>query len=63
MKYNTKFLISNMHSIQYSIQGCAFHRDMHANECNEVFIIHYHNSVVSPFTQSTKELAVRMHLF
>ena len=27
-------------------------RDMHANECNKVFIIHYHNSVVSLLTQS-----------
>ena len=26
-------------------------RDMHANECNKVFIIHYHNSVVSLLTQ------------
>ena len=27
-------------------------RDMHANECNKVFIIHYHNSVVSLLTKS-----------
>ena len=27
-------------------------RDMHANKCNKVFIIHYHNSVVSLLTQS-----------
>ena len=27
-------------------------RNMHANECNKVFIIHYHNSVVSLLTQS-----------
>ena len=26
--------------------------DMHANECNKTFIIHYHSSVVSLLTQS-----------
>ena len=29
-------------------------RDMHANECNKMFIIHYHNSVVSQLTQTTE---------
>ena len=28
--------------------------DMHANECNKMFIVHYHNSVVSLLTQSTE---------
>ena len=29
-------------------------RDMHANECNKIFIIHYHNSVASQLTQTTE---------
>ena len=34
--------------------------DMHANECNKVFIIHYHNSIVSLLTRST-ELTRRLN--
>ena len=30
----------------------CINRDMHANECNKVFIIHYHNGVVSLLTKS-----------
>ena len=29
-------------------------RNMHTNECNKIFIIHYHNSVVSRLTESTQ---------
>ena len=37
------------HQNKYTLlHGLVCHNcDMHTNECNKVFIIHYHNSVVS----------------
>ena len=42
-------LSTNLVSVQY----CELLL-LHTNECNKVFIIHYHNSIVSLLTQSTE---------